>query len=166
MTILQLLKEMIINSENTAYWALIRQLSDMDIHSFFIHIGIPDPYVITEKNLVSPRNYIRIFKSLYYSTYLSRDLSELALDLTTDTQEEDLISGGIPPEIQVAHKFGIFEETGALNRHDCGIVYLPKNNYFLCIMTKNLETTKSRELIQKLSQDIYEFIDKKSSIED
>ncbi len=158
-SVLQLMEYMVDSSDNTAKNALKRQLSINEIDSVFVHVGIPNPYFLSNNQTVSPRNYIRFFKTLYYSTFLSPHLSELALDLTTDSKEEDLISKDIPPEVQIAHKFGIFEETG--NLHDCGIIYHQKNPYFLCIMTKNLDITKSRELIPKLSKDIFDFVNKK-----
>lgn len=155
----ELLEEMITYSDNTAKNALKRQLSSAEIDTVFIHVGIPNPYIGINKKTVSPRDYTRLFKSLYYSTFLQPSLSERALDLTTDTQEESLIPGGVPPEIQVAHKFGIFGDRGL---HDCGIVYHQENPYFLCIMTKDLELTQSSELIRKISKDVFEFVDKKS----
>ncbi|MCL5018431.1 MAG: class A beta-lactamase-related serine hydrolase [Candidatus Pacearchaeota archaeon] len=154
-SILQLLKKMIISSDNTAKNAIVRQLSDTDIDSVFVHIGIKDPFLTNQENVISPRDYIRIFKSLYYSTYLSRDLSEFALDLTTDTSEESLISKGVPSEIQVAHKFGV---AGEEELHDCGIVYHHKNPYFICVMTKSLGFEKSKELIVNLSKKVYDFV--------
>ena len=89
---------------------------------------------------------------------MSPALSEKALDLTTDAQEDNLISAGIPYEIQVAHKFGVIEDKKQL--HDCGIVYYPDNPYMLCIMTKDMEISDSRNLIQNISKDVYESIDK------
>ncbi len=157
-TILELLTEMVLSSDNTAKNVLKRQLSQGEINSVFSHVGIPNPYLSVNNQTVSPRDFIRFFRSLYYFSYLSPELSEKALDLTTDSEEEDLISKGLPAEIQVAHKFGIIEGE---NLHDCGIVYYKPNPYFLCVMTKNLDTAKSKELIQKISKDVYDYVSKK-----
>ncbi len=157
-TISDLLRRMMVLSDNTAKNALRRQLSLEEIDSVFIHTGIPNPYLLKNDHTVSPRGYTRLFKTLYYSTYLSPELSERALDLSTDTQEENLISRGVPPEIQVAHKFGIIENDSL---HDCGIVYHPNNPYFLCLMTKDLSLEDSSELIYKISKDVFNFVDSK-----
>lgn len=124
MNIIDLLEQMISFSDNTAKNALIRQLSATEIDSIFVHVGIPDPYLVDNKQIVSPRDYNRFFKSLYYSTYLSPKYSELALELTTDGREESLITKGVPMGIAVAHKFGIFEASNTLS--DCGIIYHQK----------------------------------------
>jgi beta-lactamase class A len=152
-----LLEEMILSSDNTAKQALVRQLSDEELSAVLIHVGISMDGVGT----ISPRDYLRMFKALYYSTFLTPALSEKALDLTTDTQEENLISAGVPYEIQVAHKFGVLSQEKQL--HDCGIIYYPKNPYTLCVMTKGMESADSKKLIQTISKDIFEFVDKKEN---
>jgi len=43
---------------------------------------------------------------IYYSTFLSLALSEKALDTTTDTQEENLISGGVPRRFKLRINLG------------------------------------------------------------
>lgn len=146
---------MIVDSDNTAQNALIRQLSLSEIDAVFVHVGIPDPYLLDSEHSVSPRNYVRFFKALYYSTFLTPEYSEKALDLATDTQEEDLISKGVPSQIQVAHKFGIVNEKFL---HDCGIIYHQKNPYFLCIMTKNM-LNESYDIIPEISKDVYDYVD-------
>lgn len=149
------IEEMILSSDNTAKNVLKRQLSDAELNSVFAHIGIPNPYAPSGDSLVTPRGYTRLFKSLYFSTYLPPELSEKALEITTDTEMENLLSAGIPYEIQAAHKYG--ERPDGLS--DCGIIYHPQNPYYLCIMTKDLEIPQAKELIVNLSKMVYRFVD-------
>jgi len=153
----ELIKEMILSSDNTSKNALKRQLSDSEINAIFTHVGISNPYILQNGQVVTPRGYARILKSLYYSTYLSSDLSEKALDLMTDTEIESLISAGIPYQIQIAHKFS--ERPDTLG--DCGIIYHPTNPYFLCVMVKDIELNQARQLITNLSKLTYEFVQSK-----
>ncbi|MBM3257867.1 MAG: serine hydrolase [Candidatus Nealsonbacteria bacterium] len=157
MTIWDLIKEMILTSDNTAKNALKRQLTEAELNAVFAHVGIPNPYVLQNGQVVSPRGYTRILKSLYFATFLSPSLSEKALDIMTDTEMENLISAAIPSEVQVAHKFS--ERPDGLG--DCGIVYQPKNPYFLCMMTKDMEIPKAKELITNLSKIVYLYVSKK-----
>jgi len=150
----ELLEIMINASDNTAKNALLRYLDVEDVGMLFSHIGIENPYLTQIKDaLVTPRQFSRIFKALYFSTYLSPKNSEKLLELTTETREEGLISAGLPTEIQVAHKYGESESV----LHDCGIVYLPGNHYFLCIMTSGLEKEVARNLLKGISQEVYNF---------
>lgn len=156
-TVEELLRAMISQSDNTAKNVLVRQLIAYEIDDIFKHLGVPNPYLQDNKDkTVSPRDYSRFFKSSYYSTYLTPDLSEFALQLTTDTQLENLLPEGIPKDVQVAHKFGIYNED---ELHDCGIVYHKKNPYIICVMTKELSSVESADLIRKISKNTYEFID-------
>ncbi len=154
----QLLEDMISYSDNTAKNALKRQITSNELDSIFKHVGIENPYRAPPNNqTVSPRDYIRLFKALYYSTYLSPELSQLGLELATDTSNENMLSAGVPPGTQVAHKFGIYGE-GSLALHDCGIVYHEKNPYYICIMTQNIPIDKAARLIRDISQTTYEFV--------
>lgn len=156
-TIEHLLRSMITESDNTAKNALVRQLLAYEIDDLFKHVGVPNPYSPENKNkTVSTRDYSRFFKSLYHSTYLSAKNSQFALDLTTGTQVENLLPEGVPDDIIVAHKFGIYDENVL---HDCGIVYHETNPYSICIMTKDLQSTKSAELIRSISKSTYDFVD-------
>lgn len=149
------IEEMILSSDNTAKNVLKRQMTDAELNSVFAHIGIPNPYAPSGDSLVTPRGYIRLFKSLYFSTYLPPDSSEKALEITTDTEMENLLSSGIPYEIQIAHKYG--ERPDGIS--DCGVIYHPQNPYCLCAMTKDLEIPKAKELIVSLSKMVYQFVD-------
>lgn len=154
LTVWETIKTMILTSDNTAKNALKRQLDNAEVNAVFAHVGIPNPYQPQNGQVVTPRGYSRIFKSLYFTTFISPDLSEKLLDLATDTQVESLISAGVPPEVQVSHKYS--ERPDGIS--DCGIIYYPKSPYFLCVMTKELEIPKAKGLIVKLSRIIYQHI--------
>lgn len=154
LTIWEAIKIMILTSDNTAKNVLKRQLNDEELNATFTHVGIPNPYQPQNGQVVSPRGYSRIFKALYFSTFLTAENSEKLLDLATDTQMENLISAGVPSEIQVSHKYG--ERPDGIS--DCGIIYHPYNPYLLCIMTRNTEPPEANKLIVNLSKIIYTFV--------
>lgn len=158
LTIHDAIEYMIHNSDNTAKNVLTKLVTPEELDTIFKHIGIPNPYVGANGHLVTPRGYIRVFKALYFSTFLSPEYSQKLLDLATDTNEESLIAGGVPPEIQVAHKYG--ERPDGLS--DCGMVYHPRNPYFLCIMTKDVVDISARVthkvMFSELSRIIYEYV--------
>ena len=60
-----LLKAMILSSDNTAKNALVDQLSEAELDAVLNHVGI----TMTNDGVVSPRDYMRMFKALYYSTF-------------------------------------------------------------------------------------------------
>ena len=158
-TVTQLLEDMISYSDNTAKNALKRQVTPEELDSIFKHVGITNPYrAPIDNQTVTSRGYTRLFKALYYSTYLPPEFSQLGLEFATDTSYENMLPAGIPPGVQVAHKFGIYGENPSKALHDCGIVYHEKSPYFICIMTQNIEIEQAADLIRTLSQTTYEFV--------
>ncbi len=150
----ELLEWMLKISDNTAKNILKRNLSPEELNSVFTHVGIPNPYTeISDNQNVTPRQYERIFKSLYFSTYLKPENSQVLLNMMTDTRVEGLLSAKLPWEIQVSHKYG--ERPDAL--HDCGIIYNKDKPYFICAMTANIEMEKARDLISDISLDVYNY---------
>ncbi len=157
LTIRETLELMITYSDNTAKNLLRRQLSLAELERVFVHVGIPNPYSSNSDRKVSPRGYTRLFKTLYFSTYLTPPSSERILELATDTQLESLISAGVPPEVQVSHKYGERED----GLSDCGIIYHPTKPYFLCIMTTGIDHGIAKILLADLSKQIYLFVNSK-----
>ncbi len=154
LTVWDLIKAMILSSDNTAKNALKRQLTEAELNAVFTHVGIPNPYLPENDQTVTPRGYTRLLKSIYYASFLSPELSEKAMDIMTDTEMENLISARIPSEVQVAHKFS--ERPDGLG--DCGIIYHPKNPYLICILTKEMEVPKAKALISSLSEIVYNYV--------
>lgn len=156
-TVRELLEMMLSLSDNTAKNILKRNLKPEELNIVFTHVGISNPYIEQNDNqYVNPRQYERLFKALYYSTFLKAENSQAILNYLTDTRAESLLAAKLPWNIQVAHKYG--ERLDAL--HDCGIVYHPKNPYFICVMTSKIEITKAKELINDISRQVYDYIDK------
>lgn len=144
------------DSNNTAKNVLKRQLDEMELEEIFTHVGIPNPYSDINSPTVTPRGYGRIMKALFISTFLTKDGSQMILDSLVDARREDLIAGGVPWEVPVAHKYGEREDM----LHDCAIVYQPGNPYLVCIMTKQILLPEARELMKQISASTYDYIQK------
>ena len=128
---------------------------DKGVAFYGLHPG--QAYTVDTK--ISPAMYARFLRILYNSTYLSRDLSEKALELLSSTDFRSGLVGGIPSDINVAHKFGQYSDgtsTDPIELHDCGIIYFPKNPYLLCIMTRGTTDLSVLEtVIKKISSSVY-----------
>ena len=66
-----------------------------------------------------------------------------------------------PAGVNIAHKFGEFGqmENGklvSLELHDCGIIYKPGHDFFLCVMTKGNNTQIMGQTIANLTKLIYD----------
>jgi beta-lactamase class A len=144
-------------SDNTAIGALLSLVDDEEIGSAWFASGLPK--LSSESDiLVSPKEYSNIFRSLYFSTYLRRTYSQLALSILSDTDRSTQLVAGVPSDVKVAHKYGAFVDGGYF--HDCGIVYVPNKPYMLCVMSRDSSRNEADEVISGLSTVIYNYISK------
>jgi beta-lactamase class A len=155
-TIEELLDYLIIESDNTAVLTLSNSvLSEDDIYYADIAMGLVSPTTSNTQPVLSAKEYSNIFRSLYYSTYLRRDFSELALILMMNTSYDTQLPAGIPPEVKMSHKIGYYIEQGYY--HDCGIVYATPNPYLICVMTSNFTRAEADRFISTISKTVYDY---------
>lgn len=161
-TVEDLLRAMIVKSDNDAADLLIAHASLKSFEEVFFDLGISSRRGDNTYG-VSAKNYSFFFRLLYNSTYLGKDASERALKLLQESEFKDGLVRGVGNTIRVSHKFG---ESGkiegntlvSLELHDCGIVYHPDRPYFLCVMTQGKELTDLEGIIASISRLIYEKI--------
>jgi beta-lactamase class A len=105
--------------------------------------------------VISSKSYSSVLKSLYLSSYLkNKDSQELLRYLANSTSGER-ITKYLPDDVEVAHKIGVYNT--AWSESDCGIVYLPKRPYSLCIMV-GLPYDESNEFMANISKEVYDFV--------
>lgn len=106
---------------------------------------------------ISARSYSSFLKCLYFSCYLETEHSSEILEYLTESEFDNKLRAGVPSEIIVAHKIGTFSDT----QSDCGIVYLDKRNYVLCIMLDGPNNAETDEKIATISKMTFEFLKSK-----
>lgn len=82
--------------------------------------------------LINSKSYSSILKCLYFACFNNFDSSQEILTYLSNTADVNRISAPIPQGVTVAHKFGTNGEK--LSDSDCGIFYVPKRPYILCVM--------------------------------
>lgn len=153
------IKLVLTNSDNTAKNVLLRAMSVKDLADVFDYLDIPKE---SEEDgpVVTPKNYSSILRSLYLSSYLPKDQSNEILEIMTHSVHKDRIRAGVPEEVAVAHKIGVYEKVGQETSDiytDCGIVYVPKRPYILCVMTRS-SLDEAKLNISTVSKIVYEYV--------
>lgn len=164
LTLREATKIMLQDSDNTALNAvsfytngLLKDnetpISALDIS---INVGSPsDHYTIS----IGARDYSSVLKCLYFGCYLGKDHSQELLNYLTKTNFHNRLPAGISDKnIPIAHKIGNYAQD---TQSDCGIVYLTKRNYLLCIMIKGPDNETTDKKIADLSKMTYEFVTQK-----
>lgn len=160
----ELLDRLIRLSDNDAKDVLRDFVGAEAVSSVFTALRLAEPALSDVGDTMSARTYSRFFRTLYNSSYLNRNDSEYALRLLSQVGFKSGLVNGLPPEartLPIAHKFGyrvVNDPTDSVTEelHDCGIVYLPSNPYFICIMTKGSNQNDLLDAIQLLSRVAYD----------
>jgi len=154
-----LINRMIIYSDNNAFNLLLNYITPDDFNAVLADLSISLPPDISKiEDYISPKTYSYFFRTLYSSTYLSRQYSEQALELLSKIKFNDGLNAGLPKDFVVAHKFGerTFNKKPPKELHDCGIIYYTKAPYLLCVMTRGDDIKSLQSVIKDISSVVYD----------
>lgn len=143
-------------SDNTAVRSLVPQLSKEDFNGVYEGLDI-DLKINNEGAMITAKQYGSILKALFFSSVLNNDHSEEIIDLLTKTKFSDKLPAGVPENIQVAHKIGVVELSDHEAYMDCGIVYVPRRPYLLCMISQTDNKTAQTRM-KKVSKTVYDFV--------
>ncbi len=161
-TLDDLINRMIMYSDNLSYNLLLNNMKEENKKEVYSDLGIKFPTEPDSSDFMTVKEYASFFRILYNASYLNKDMSSKALKLLTEVAFDNGITAPIPKSIKVAHKFGErgYPDNNIKQLHDCGIVYLPRKPYLLCVMTRGDQMENLEKTIQNISQFIYKSINK------
>jgi beta-lactamase class A len=158
LTIRELVRIALKNSDNTAVNAVKSIVDGQHLEardSSFQALDVDFGANVDKTVELSARAYSSFLKCLYFACYVDGDSSQELLGyLSTSVVGKERIPKYLPPDVSVAHKIGVL---GQETQGDCGIVYLPKRNYVLCVMLKESQA-KGSEVIAQLSKYVYDYV--------
>lgn len=141
-TVATLLYHLITESDNTAMRVLINHLGMSHFERAFAKMGLVATNITPEglelrsrpvmrENYTTAREMGELLEKIYRGQLVSRESSDLMLELMKNLKHRERLAKGLPSGWQIAHK------TGLLRRacHDAGIIYSPSGDYVLVVMT-------------------------------
>lgn len=152
-TLSEVVKLMLEDSDNTATFILNKQIKSIDFEDVYTNLDLE--YADQGKYIVTAFGYTSILKSLYYASIINKEHSQLILSYLTRAKDNDKLPAGISKNIVIAHKIGIDKNTNTYQ--DCGIVYVPKRPYVLCMISKGEEDISTARM-KKASKSIFDYI--------
>src|SRR6185436_8119720 len=93
------------------------------------------------QGFISAKEYSRVLRVLYTSSYLERENTEKILDLMAKENFHEYLSQGIPSEITFAHKYG--ENKTESIFADSGIVYQDGHPFMITAILKGKDSTEA-----------------------
>ncbi len=170
LSVKELLRYMLQDSDNTAFWVLARQVSLEDGNQLTDYLGyytnslnFSEP---AESLYVSPKTIGNLFISLYLSTMLNPSDSEMILSFLTNTSFDVKEYAKIPEDVVIAQKYGSFYYKTTSLFHDCGIIYIEETRFFYCIMTEGIERNKAQESVGAILNKLYNYILEKRQLKE
>ncbi len=156
LTVEELMKELLVNSDNTANNIFKHYLDASDYLKFQDETGLMDLY--NEQGFISAKEYTRLLRVLYTSSYLEPDNSQKILQYMSDASFREYLSQGIPQGVKFAHKYG--ENKKYFVFSDSGIVYVDKRPYMITVMIKGKDSTEETRrwaigLMKEISEKVY-----------
>lgn len=163
-TVGELIERMIVYSDNAAYELLLENIDNMKIFNVYkdLDVDISKAQQDPNGNIITVSNYSSFFRILFNASYLNEDMSEKALTLLSKSQYYQGLVAGVPENIIIAHKFGERQYLPSKEKqlHDCGIVYLPKKPYLICIMSRSTDFDQAASFIKEISKTVYDYVSK------
>lgn len=149
----------LVQSDNTATNALIHRVGLRAIQDVFDGLDVPRDTDTENVLVISPKNYSSILRSLYLSSYLHEENSNEIISILTKTAFKDKLPAGVPANILVAHKIGVFDQRDKQDKvySDCGIIYVPDRPYSLCAFVLDTDE-KAKEHITYISKMVYGYV--------
>lgn len=155
----ELLREMLINSDNTAHAIFLRNVGMDELFKVNQHLGIEDAY--TENGAIRVKDFSVFLKALYMSSYLSGEYSNILLKFLSESSEKEYLVAGIPKEVSFAHKIGIFDDDDTHIYADSGIVYIPNRPYIITVMVLGKGDNPggdAQKIMKEISDKIYNYV--------
>lgn len=146
-------KYALVKSDNTAIQVLASHIYQQDFDDVYQGVDL-DLKVKNESAIITAKGYASLLKALYFTAVLSKDNSQRILNYLAHTDFTDKLPAGVPKNIPVAHKVGVYN-TGLYS--DCGIVYAPRRPYLLCELSQSDEE-KARKRMVRVSKMIYDYV--------
>lgn len=150
-----LLERLILESDNTAYKMLKRNLTDEDMLGVANAVGLDSLYDPAGK--ISSKDYARLLRVLHLGAYLNDDNSQYLLNLMTQSEYKGLLMAGLPGEVKFAHKWGTNIYTNIYA--DAGIVYVASKPYMISVMIRGKlsDSMENQKRAENLAKEIGEF---------
>lgn len=146
----------IVESDNTAINMLIGVASGkFDLFQEAIdELDITLSVENDTQSTIGAQGYGSLLKCLYLSCFNSYVHSQQLLQWMSESKGPPRLTFELPPDVTVAHKYGT---SGGRSESDCGIVYVPKRPYIICIIV-DAPPEHANVLISEVSGKVYEYI--------
>ncbi len=157
LTVNQALQQMITISHNYASLLLIEKIKLSSVKAFLEREGFNESTVGADGSFPTstPSDIALFFEKLYKGKLANSQDTSKMLDLLKRQKLNDKLPKYLPSEAIVAHKTGEID----FFTHDGGIVYGPKSEFIIVVLSKSDLPAASEERIADISKKVYDYFE-------
>lgn len=149
------LDQMITISHNYAALLLIEKIKLSKVAAFLKENGLGESTVgVTgEAPISTPSDIAKFFEKLYRKELANSENTQKMLALLKGQTLNDKLPKYLPEAVELAHKTGEIDYFS----HDAGIVFSPKGDYIIVILSESDFPPGAQERIAQISKAVYEY---------
>ncbi len=159
-----LIARMIKYSDNNATTLLLDNINKDYLERTLLEIGIRIPKLdgMGNRDFVTVKSFTALIRFLYNSTFLTRESSNKALQLLSESTFHQGMRFVVPETTVVAEKYGersVRDENGTvLSRelHECGLVYSVGRPYTFCVFTEGKNYVDLLDTLRQIEKSIHQ----------
>ncbi len=144
------LTNMITVSDNYSALLLAKKIGMSNIAKFLNSQGLSSSQTGNPPTTTAS-DIMQFYSKLYHHELINYESSEEMIALLRGQAINDRIPKYLPTGISVAHKTGELDDF----KHDAGIVYTPKGDYIIVLLSQTDDPDQASEIMAELSKQIY-----------
>ena len=165
LSVLEIVYRMVTESDNTATRLLIDRFGVDYFKSYFKQIGLAYTNItlegmdltsgrVVKENYTTPREMGYLLEKIYNKEAVSKNMSEMMLDILKRNKSHSRIRKGVPLTWEVGHKTGLLRKSCS----DVGIIFSPKGDYIIAVLLDDVVSYRSgKDFIAKIAKATSDF---------
>lgn len=154
-TVRELLKYMIVYSDNNATYMLNEIIDVTMFKKVFTDLGLAEPDWNATDYFVTSSEISLFMRTLFNASYLTIEDSEFAASLLSNSDFNQGIVAALPKSTRFSHKFGEAGDAVEKQLSETAIIYTKDRTYLITIMTKGTDFKKLPEVLKQISSLVY-----------
>jgi beta-lactamase class A len=156
----ELVQLMIVQSDNIAANMLTDLVGPGRVNQTMLALGLKNTRVIDRARenappTTTPEDMGRLLEILATGRLVDAQTSEEAVRLLENKQAQNWLADGLPWWGKLAHKWGDLPNA----RHDAGIIFTPRNQIVIVVMTEGAGATAAADQIKSISRQVVAYVE-------